>query len=146
MALPFAALAPALSKLADTVLTRVLPPEKMSEKNRQELLNAFKLELLNAEDKTLQTHMSAILAEAQSRDKWTSRARPSFLYVMYIMVLAAIPMGALHAYDPVVASSISDGMKAWLAAIPEPLWWLFGSGYLGYAAVRSGDKIWGKKS
>lgn len=84
--------------------------------------------------------MSAILAEANSADPWTSRARPSFLYVMYLMILAAVPMGALAAWNPDIAQGMAEGMRAWLAAIPEPMWWLFGAGYTGYTAGRSFDK------
>jgi hypothetical protein len=90
--------------------------------------------------KELEVRMSAILAEAKSADPWTSRARPSFLYVMYAMILAAVPMGVLHAYNPVMAVSIAEGMRAWLAALPDELWWLFGAGYLGYTGARSLDK------
>lgn len=88
----------------------------------------------------LEVRMSAIIAEAKSTDPWTSRARPSFLYVMYSMILAAIPMGALHAVRPELAVSIAAGMQAWLNAIPKDLWWLFGAGYLGYTGARSLDK------
>ncbi|WP_442900220.1 holin family protein [Geoalkalibacter sp.] len=93
----------------------------------------------------LEISMSAILAEAQSADPWTSRARPSFLYVMYALLLAAIPMGMLHAWRPDLAVSIASGMQAWLAALPEELWWLFGAGYLGYTGARSIDKRGGLK-
>lgn len=95
------------------------------------------------EDGSLQrlgARMSAITAEANSEDPWTSRARPTFLYVMYTMMLASIPMGFLHAYSPETATAIAAGMKAWLAAIPEPMWALFGAGYLGYAWSRTKDK------
>lgn len=88
----------------------------------------------------LKTRLSAILAEAQSTDPWTSRARPSFMYVMYLMILAAIPMGILYAISPATAQGIADGMRAWLAAIPQEMWGLFGVGYVGYAAARSYDK------
>ena len=37
--------------------------------------------------------MSAIVAEANSSDPWTSRARPSFLYLIYVLLLFAVPMG-----------------------------------------------------
>jgi len=90
--------------------------------------------------KELEVRMSAILAEAKSADPWTSRARPSFLYVMYALILAAIPMGVLHALRPELALSIAEGMRAWLDALPEELWWLFGAGYLGYTGARSLDK------
>lgn len=84
--------------------------------------------------------MSVILAEAGSADPWTSRARPAFLYLMYLMILGSLPMGALAAADPSLAAAVADGMQAWLAAIPEPMWWLFGAGYTGYTAGRSFDK------
>lgn len=94
----------------------------------------------NGELKELETRMAAILAEAQSNDPWTSRARPSFLYVMYAMILAAVPMGVLHAFSPELAVSIADGMRAWLSAIPQEMWVLFGVGYTGYTYARSKDK------
>lgn len=102
------------------------------------------LELLamqqNGELNAMQVQLSAIIAEAQSQDKWTSRARPSFLYVIYFMVLASIPMGVLYAIQPETADSIATGMQKWLEAIPEEMWWLFGAGYLGYTGARSIDK------
>ena len=94
----------------------------------------------NGELKELEISMSAILAEANSEDPWTSRARPSFLYVVYIIILSAIPMGVLHAISPETATNIAVGFKAWLEAIPDPMWTLFGAGYLGYAGARSFDK------
>jgi len=94
----------------------------------------------DGELKELETRMSAILAEANSSDPWTSRARPSFMYVIYLLILASIPMGFLTAFAPDVATSVTDGMKDWLAAIPDAMWTLFGTGYLGYSASRSFDK------
>ncbi len=88
----------------------------------------------------LRTQLSAIVAEAQSNDPWTSRARPSFLYVMYALLLWAIPMGLIAAARPEMAAAIAQGMNAYLSSIPEPLYALFGTGYLGYTAARS----WGK--
>lgn len=86
------------------------------------------------------TQLSAILAEAQSADPWTSRARPSFMYVIYIMLLFGIPMGFISAYDPIVATNIANGFKSWLTAIPSDLYALFGVGYVGYTGFRSWDK------
>lgn len=105
---------------------------------------AAKLELLKLQGthdmETLRTQLSAIVAEAQSSDPWTSRARPSFLYVMYVMILWAIPMGLISAVQPTMARNLAAGMAAYLAAIPESMWALFGTGYLGYTAART----WGK--
>lgn len=106
--------------------------------------DAAKLELLKMQGsqdmETLRTQLSAIVAEAESTDPWTSRARPSFLYVMYAMILWAIPMGLIAAVQPKMAQNVAAGMTAYLAAIPESMWALFGTGYLGYTAARS----WGK--
>ena len=90
--------------------------------------------------KEMEVAMSAIIAEAQSTDPYTSRARPSFLYVVYILILASLPMSVLYAFSPEVAERIIDGFHRWLAAIPEPYITLFGVGYLGYSAARSIDK------
>lgn len=83
---------------------------------------------------------SAITTEAASSDKWTSRARPSFMYVIYIMILSGIPYGIFYAISPTDALNVSVGLKAWLEAIPEPMWALFGAGYIGYSVSRSYDK------
>jgi hypothetical protein len=106
--------------------------------------DAAKLELIKLQGshelETIKVQMSAIVSEAQSTDPWTSRARPSFLYVMYAMILWAIPMGLIAAARPQMSEAIAKGMNAYLAGIPEPMWALFGTGYLGYTAARS----WGK--
>ncbi len=103
-----------------------------------------KLELLQLEGtqelKKLEAQLSAIVAEANSSDPWTSRARPSFLYVMYVLILAAIPMGVISAFWPETAQNIARGMNTYLGGLPEPLYVLFGTGYLGYTAARQ----WGK--
>ena len=81
--------------------------------------------------------------EANSADPWTSRARPSFLYVMYVMILWALPMGLIAAFRSDAAASIASGMNAYLNGLPEPLYALFGTGYLGYTAARQWGKIKG---
>jgi hypothetical protein len=106
--------------------------------------DAAKLELLKLEGTQeldrAKTQMAALIAEAQSPDPWTSRARPSFLYVMYILLLWSIPMGLIAAARPDMAKAIAAGMTAYLNGIPESLYALFGTGYLGYTAART----WGK--
>ena len=90
--------------------------------------------------------MTAIVAEANSADPWTSRARPSFLYVIYALLLWAIPMGLIAAARPDMAKGIAEGMNAYLAGNPEPLYALFGTGYLGYTAARAWGKAKGVES
>jgi Holin of 3TMs, for gene-transfer release len=107
--------------------------------------DAAKLELLalqgTQELDTLKTQMAAILAEAQLIDPWTSRARPAFLYVMYVIILWAIPMGVIAAFAPATATGIANGMNGYLSGIPDSLWGLFGTGYLGYTAARQWEKV-----
>jgi hypothetical protein len=76
-------------------------------------------------------------------DLWTKRARPTFLYVMYGMILFALPLGLVAALSPVIATRISLGITSYLAAIPEALWTLFGASYLGYTAARQWGKVKG---
>lgn len=91
----------------------------------------------------MKTQLSAIIAEAQSTDPWTSRARPSFLYVVYILLLWSIPMGVLTIFKPEAAAAFTAGFKAWMLAIPEPVLTLFGVVMTGYVAGRSWEKVRG---
>lgn len=91
----------------------------------------------------MKTQLSAIIAEAQSSDPWTSRARPSFLYVVYVLLLWSIPMGVLTIFRPEAAAAFTSGFKAWMMAIPEPVLTLFGVVMTGYVAGRSWEKVRG---
>lgn len=122
--------------LGRDLIARLWPDPEQRAKAEAELLRMHQEGDLEA----LRTRLSAIVMEAKSQDPWTSRARPSFLYVMYIMILGAIPMGVVYAIKPDLAAAITAGVQAWLAAIPTELWALFGTGYLGYVAKRSDDK------
>jgi hypothetical protein len=117
-------------------LDRIFPDKADRERAKLALWQAQQ----DGQLKELEISMSAIIAEANSQDPWTSRARPSFMYVMYTLLLAAIPMGFLGAVDSGIAGSVTAGFQAWLAALPEELWWLFGAGYLGYAGARTFEK------
>jgi hypothetical protein len=91
----------------------------------------------------VKTSLSAIIADSQSSDPWTSRARPSFLYVVYIMLLMGIPMGFVAAWRPEVATAVAAGFKAWLSAIPDSLYLLFGTVMTGYGISRTVEKVKG---
>lgn len=128
-----------LSELLSKVFDKVWPdPEKKA---------AAQLALLQMQQSgeldTLKTQLSTILAEANSVDPWTSRARPSFMYVIYVLLLMGIPMGALSAYNPAIAANVVMGFKLWLGAIPESLYTLFGVGYVGYTGARTYEKAKG---
>jgi len=128
-----------IAGLGDTFIKRMWPDPAEQAKAQLEL---FKLQQEGAFKET-ELQLSAIVAEAQSTDPWTSRARPSFLYVIYVMILAGIPIGILSVFYPLAATQIATGMQAWLSAIPESLYTLFGVGYLGYSGSRMWEKVKG---
>ena len=121
------------------LLDKIIPDPKARD--------AAKLELLKLESgqelERLRVQLSAVVAEAQSPDPWTSRARPSFLYVMYLLILFTVPMGIIAAFNPATSLAIGRGMTTYLAALPDSLYALFGTGYLGYTAARQWGKVKG---
>lgn len=121
------------------LIDKIIPDPKARDAAKLELLKLQGTQEMDA----VRTQLSAIVAEAQSPDPWTSRARPSFLYVMYALLLWAIPMGLIGAVQPDMAKGIAAAMNAYLSGIPESLYALFGTGYLGYTAARQWGKIKG---
>ena len=119
------------------IIDKVIPDQGQREKAKLDLLAMQQA----GELKELELSMSAIVAEAQSADKWTSRALPMFLYVMYALFLWAIPFSLLYMAFPERSDMAVQGFQKWLAALPEELYWLFGTGYLGYSGVRTTDKF-----
>lgn len=122
--------------IGEKLVEAMFPDPKEQDKGRLALLQLQqngKLQEILSQEKMIST-------EAASADPWTSRARPSFLYVIYIIILMSFPMGVLHWKDPAAATNVTEGFKAWLSAIPDDMWWLFGAGYLGYTGARSYDK------
>ncbi len=124
-----------LAKLID----KIIPDPRARDQAKLELL---KLQG-DQEAAAISRQLEAIIAEAKSADPWTSRARPSFLYMMYTLILWAIPMGLISAVNPDLAKGIASGMTAYLRGIPEELYALFGTGYLGYTAARTWGKVRG---
>lgn len=68
-----------------------------------------------------------IRAEATNGDKFTSRARPTFLYVCNSILIWNYMVVPTMGRTPI--------------NFPEPLFWLFGSVMLGYVGARSWEKI-----
>lgn len=111
---------------------------------------AAQLELMrldqNGQLTELQTRMSAILAEANSDDPWTSRARPSFLYLFYSLV-AFMVMGAplLGVFFPEQMDLFFHNVNKGFNAIPEEMWWAFTAGFLGYSGGKTYENVKGVK-
>ena len=118
------------------IIDKVIPDPAARDRAKLELIRLEGSQELEA----IQARLAAIVAEANSSDPWTSRARPSFLYIMYVMILWALPMGLIAAFKPATAQDIAAGMNAYLNGFPDSLYALFGTGYLGYTVARQ----WGK--
>ncbi|MDE3021928.1 MAG: hypothetical protein KGI54_08720 [Pseudomonadota bacterium] len=125
--------------LIGKAIDRFVPDPAQREAAKLAMVKAQADDDLNA----VKVAMSAIIAEASSSDPWTSRARPSFLYVVYILLLFGLPMGILSAFRPDLSLAVAAGFKAWLNAIPDSLYLLFGTVMTGYGVQRTIEKVKG---
>lgn len=118
--------------IKDVVGTFHLSPEAQREFDLKMAENATNILKLDAdlESKLQETAGQNIRAEAASGDKFTSRARPTFLYVVETILLWNYIVVPMFHQVPV--------------ELPEPLFWLFGSGFLGYTGARTWEKFAGK--
>lgn len=119
------------------LIDRIIPEADARDRAKLELLRLESTGELGG----VTAELDLILADARSADPWTNRARPAFLYVMYALVLWSLPMGLLAAVRPNMAAAIAHATTAYLSGIPEPMWALFGTGYLGYTAARTWGKV-----
>lgn len=129
------------------ILDKIIPDPAARDAAKLEMLKLQQAGEFREEEvelERLRVASANIVSESTSSDKWTSRARPSFMYVIYVLILMAIPMGILAAFKPMAAVLITEGFKGWLSAIPSDMIALFGVGYVGYAGARSIEKIKGK--
>lgn len=92
----------------------------------------------------LQLQMSAIVAEANSSDPWTSRARPSFMYLFYAIVMFMVMLAPMiGVFYPERMDLFFMNVSKGFNAIPEPMWWTFTAGFLGYSGSKSLEAIKG---
>ena len=130
-----------LFTIGSKIIDKIFPDPEQKAKAQLELLQMQQ----SGELAMVQTQLSAIITEASSPDPWTSRARPSFLYVVYILLLWSIPMGVLYIFKPEAAISFTIGFKNWMEAIPESVLVLFGTVMTGYVLSRGYEKGKGVK-
>lgn len=83
--------------------------------------------LLEAQAREIEAASANIRAEAANGDKYTSRARPTFLYVCNFILAWNYVIAPLFGRQPL--------------DFPEPLFWLFGSVMLGYVGARTWEKL-----
>lgn len=129
-------LAPGLLEAGSRLIDRLIPDPAQRDQAKLTLLQLDGQQALQE----MQVSLSAILTEANSADPWTSRARPTFLYVIYSIILLCVIGAIIGIWWPQQTFQAAENLSKLLGAIPESLWWLFGAGYLGYTGARSFDK------
>jgi hypothetical protein len=109
---------------------------KLSPQARAELdaqLEEHKMDLakmdMDLEGKLQDIAGQNVRSETGSDDKFTSRARPSFMYLVMVILFCNYVVFPL--------------LKRPLIELPAALFWLFGSAILGYTGARSLDKMMG---
>lgn len=123
--------------IGKAVIERLFPDPEQRTKAELELLTAHQ----NGELEGAKTQLSAIIAEAQSTDPYTSRARPSFMYVFYFLLVSLVVVAPfVGVFFPEQMDKFFDNVAKGFDAIPEELWWTFTVGYLGYTGARTYEK------
>jgi hypothetical protein len=119
------------------IIDKIFPDPEQKSRAQLELIKQQQA----GEFKELETRFEAIKAEANSADKWTSRARPCFMYVFYAILLSlTILAPAIGVKYPEAMDSFFANVGKGFESVPEELWWTFTAGYLGYTTARSYEK------
>jgi Holin of 3TMs, for gene-transfer release len=108
-----------------------VPPEKQLEAQTE--LSKIQMEMQGKLQDALTAEIQAaagnIQADAKSGDKFTARARPSFMYIVEVILACNYIAFPLMNRAPL--------------ALPDALFWLFGSAVLGYTGARTWEKMQG---
>lgn len=119
------------------IIDKLVPDKAEAERIKLETIKLNQ----QGEFKSEENRYNAIVTEASSTDPWTSRARPSFMYVFYaILIFLTIVLPLIGLANPLAVAAIIESMKLGFAAIPEAMWWTFTAGYLGYTTARTVEK------
>jgi hypothetical protein len=108
-----------------------VPPEKALEHEAEmaHIQQEAQDHIVAAAQAEIEAASANIRADAQSGDKFTQRARPSFMYIMEATIVYNFIVAPLLGKAPV--------------QMPDALFWLFGSAVLGYTGARSWEKFMG---
>lgn len=129
-----------IGTLAKDIRTAITGKEPLDANKAAEL--AMQIQAL--ESSVEQARISVMIAEASSSDKWTSRARPGFMYLFYLVVTVLVILAPfVGIFFPAQMQQFYVNVAAGFKAIPDIMWQTFGVGYLGYVAARQYGKIKG---
>lgn len=137
------AIATGLFDVATSIIDKLIPDPEAAAAAKMKLLELDQQGRLTE----LQLQMSAIVAEANSADPWTSRARPSFMYLFYAIVTFMVIMAPMiGVFFPDKMDLFFMNVNKGFLAIPEAMWWTFTAGFLGYSGSKSIEAIKGVKA
>lgn len=126
--------------LGEKVIDKIFPDPAQRDQAKLEMLKMQQ----SGELDTVKIQMSAIIAEAQSADPWTSRARPGFMYLFYLVVVCLVIIAPVAGiFFPGQMEQFYRNVAEGFKAIPDIMWQTFGVGYLGYVAARQYGKVKG---
>lgn len=120
-----------VNELSGQYQTAKLPPEqqaalKTAIMEHEQKLKEIALEEYRLEMQDLKEARDVVKTTLRSEDPYVRRARPTFLWLMYLILFVN------YLILPVIGKIPVN--------LPEALYWLFGSAFLGYSAFRSVDK------
>jgi hypothetical protein len=120
-----------------TVIDKIFPDANVAANAKLEMMKLAQA----GEFKELESRYAAINTEGASTDPWTSRARPTFLFVFYFILLLLIIVAPFTGiFFPAQMAQFFVNVQAGFKAIPDSLYTLFGAGYLGYTTARTIEK------
>ena len=102
--------------------------------------NDKKTEVQAELEKELSKVDERITIEANSKDKFVARVRPSVCYAFILYLCASLLTGIIFVINEEAGNRFIDGMTKHLASIPEDMWSTFLWIILGYTGARSFDK------
>ena len=125
--------ADAISDFAGDVQEGRIPPDQMSELKQAMLQHEATMAKLEVEER--KDARDLIRQEGSSDDPWIRRARPTFLWLIYLVIFwNFIVLGTFEYWRTGIPLSQPP------INFPDELYMLFGSAFLGYTGCRSWDK------
>lgn len=129
-----------LLDLGGDLLDRVIPDPEAKRDAKARLMDLHQ----QGDLQKMEARMRVIRTEAQSKDAWTSRARPTFMYVFYTVILSLVLLGPLvGVFAPSAMAIFFENVGAGFQAVPTEMWTVFTAGYLGYGGFRTVEKVRG---
>lgn len=122
--------------LGTTIIDKIFPNAGEAERAKLELMKLNQ----SGELAKIAAQSNIIMAEANSSDKWTSRARPTFMYVFYFILLTLCSGSVISIWHPQEVMTAAGAFKELFHSLPEEMWWTFTAGYLGYTGARTYEK------